>query len=257
LATHVAPRFIASNPGALSGRFTPSNMVVRIRLPATSEAPMFGWFQALMPREERFFDLFTRHATIVVAGAEALRGLLQGGDGIEGYCKQIFEREAEADEITRQVLTAVRRTFVTPFDRTDIQDLISSMDDSIDQMNKTAKIIDLFEVRSFEPQMREMGDIIVQAANLVLEAVPLLSAIGTNAARLNTLTAKIIAIEEHADGVCDQGLKALFLANRQSNPQGNVMSFIIGSELYDHLEKVVDRFEDVSNEINSVVVDQL
>ena len=142
---------------------------------------MFGWFQALMPREERFFDLFTRHATIVVAGAEALRGLLQGGDGIEGYCKQIFEREAEADEITRQVLTAVRRTFVTPFDRTDIQDLISSMDDSIDQMNKTAKIIDLFEVRSFEPQMREMGDIIVQAANLVLEAVPLLSAIASMA----------------------------------------------------------------------------
>jgi len=226
---------------------------------------MFGWFQALMPREERFFDLFTRHATIVVAGAEALRGLLQGGDGIEAYCKQIFEREAEADEITRQVLTAVRRTFVTPFDRSDIQDLISSMDDSIDQMNKTAKIIDLFEVRSFEPQMREMGDIIVQAANLVLEAVPLLSAIGTNAGRLNTLTAKIIAIEEQADNVCDQGLKALFLANRQSNPRGNAqgnaqdnaMSFIIGSELYDHLEKVVDRFEDVSNEINSVIVDQL
>ena len=76
---------------------------------------------------------------IVVAGAEALRGLLQGGDSIERYCKQIFEREAEADEITRQVLTAVRRTFITPFDRTDIQDLISSMDDSIDQMNKTAK----------------------------------------------------------------------------------------------------------------------
>src|SRR5580704_10168476 len=140
---------VSSDSNALSRRLAPSNMVVWIRLPATGEAPMFGWFQALMPREERFFDLFTRHATIVVAGAEALRGLLQGGDGIESYCKQIFEREAEADEITRQVLTAVRRTFVTPFDRTDIQDLISSMDDSIDQMNKTAKIIDLFEVRSF------------------------------------------------------------------------------------------------------------
>jgi predicted phosphate transport protein (TIGR00153 family) len=214
---------------------------------------MLGWFQALMPKEERFFDLFTRHAQIVVAGAEALRGLLGGGDSIEGYCKQIFEREAEADEITRQVLTAVRRTFVTPFDRSDIQDLISSMDDAIDQMNKTAKIISLFEVRSFEPQMRQMGEIVVQSANLVLEAVPLLSAIGTNAGRLNTLTAKIIAVEEHADEVCDQGIKALFVANRQDN----VMTFIIGSELYDHLEKIVDRFEDVSNEINSIVVDQL
>ena len=60
------------------------------------------------------FELFERHATIVVAGAEALRGLLRGGEGIEYYCRQIFDREAEADEITRQVLTAVRRTFITP-----------------------------------------------------------------------------------------------------------------------------------------------
>ena len=68
---------------------------------------MLGWFQALMPKEMRFFDLFERHARIVVAGAESLRGLLQGGETIEQYCRQIFEREAEADEVTRQVLTAV------------------------------------------------------------------------------------------------------------------------------------------------------
>jgi uncharacterized protein len=218
---------------------------------------MLGWFQALMPREERFFELFVRHATIVVAGAEALRGLLQGGDGIEGYCKQIFEREAEADEVTREVLTAVRRTFVTPFDRTDIQDLATMMDDAIDQMNKTAKTITLFEVRSFEPQMQQMGEIILQAANLVLEAVPLLSSIGENAGRLNGLTEKIIRVEEQADQVYDQGRKALFLANRQVNANGGAMSFIIGAELYDHLENVVDRFEDVSNEINSLVIDHL
>ena len=112
---------------------------------------MLGWFQALMPKEMRFFELFVQHATIVVAGAEALRGLLRGGEGIEHYCKQIFDREAEADEITRQVLTAVRRTFITPFDRTDIQDLVTSMDDAIDQMNRTAKTIMLFEVRYFDP----------------------------------------------------------------------------------------------------------
>jgi len=218
---------------------------------------MLGWFQALMPREERFFELFVRHATIVVAGAEALRGLLQGGDGIEHYCKQIFEREAEADEITRQVLTAVRRTFITPFDRTDIQGLATMMDDAIDQMNKTAKTITLFEVRTFEPHMQQMGEIILQAANLVLEAVPLLSAIGNNAGRLNALTEKIIRVEEQADQVYDQGRKALFLANRQGSAHGGAMSFIIGAELYDHLENVVDRFEDVSNEINSLVIDHL
>jgi uncharacterized protein len=115
---------------------------------------MLGWFQALMPKEERFFRLFEKHAVIVVAGAEALRGLLQGGGTIEDYCKQIFQHESEADDVTREVLVAVRRTFITPFDRTDIQDLITSMDDAIDQMNKTAKTIVLFEVRSFEPRSR-------------------------------------------------------------------------------------------------------
>jgi predicted phosphate transport protein (TIGR00153 family) len=218
---------------------------------------MLGWFQALMPKEERFFRLFEQHAKIVVAGAEALRGLLRGGDSVEAYCKEIFQREAEADDITRQVLVAVRRTFITPFDRTDIQDLITSMDDAIDQMNKTAKTIMLFEVSAFEPQMLQMSEIIVEGTNLVLEAVPLLSAIGTNAGRLNTLTAKIISVEEQADDIYNQGLKALFLASRQENAKGNAMNFIVGSELYDHLEKVVDRLEDVSNEINSIVIDQL
>jgi predicted phosphate transport protein (TIGR00153 family) len=218
---------------------------------------MLGWFQALMPKEERFFDLFVRHATIVVAAAEAMRGLLLGGDKIEHYCKQIVERETEADEIARQVLTAVRRTFITPFDRTDIKDLISSMDDAIDQMNKTAKVITLFEVRSFDPQMQELGEIALQAANLVLEAMPLLSLIGKNSNRLNAVTETIIRIEEHADYLHDQGRKALFLANRKGNVQGNTMDFIIGTELYDHLEKVVDRFEDVANEINALVIDHL
>jgi predicted phosphate transport protein (TIGR00153 family) len=218
---------------------------------------MLGWFQALMPKEGRFFALFEKHASVVVAGAEALRGLLQGGASVEGYCQQIFQREAEADDVTREVLVAVRRTFVTPFDRTDIQDLISSMDDAIDQMNKTAKTIVLFEVRSFEPQMQQMSDIILQVAKLVLEAMPLLGSIGTNAGQLNALTAKIIMLEEEADDICNRGLKALYLANRAEGNQGNAMKFVVGSELYDHLEKVVDRFEDVANEINSIVVDQL
>jgi uncharacterized protein len=222
---------------------------------------MLGWFQALMPKEERFFQLFERHAAILVAGAEALRGLLRGGESIESYCKTIFQLEAEADDITREVLIAVRRTFVTPFDRTDIQDLITSMDDAIDQMNKTAKTIVMFEIRNFEPQMQQMSEIILQASQLVLEAVPLLSSIGSNAARLNVLTAKIITIEEQADDIHNRGLKELFIANRQGNEESggreNAMNFIIGSELYDHLERVVDRFEDVSNEINSIVIDQL
>ena len=214
---------------------------------------MLGWFNAIMPKEERFFALFVQHATIVVAGAEALGGVLKGGDDVEHYCKVISERETEADEVTREVLIAVRRTFITPFDRTDIQELVSTMDDAIDQMNKTAKTIMLFELRRFEPQMQAMGAIILQASKLMLEAMPLLSSMGKNAARLQAITEEIIRIEDQADLLYDQGRKALFLASRS----GNAMDYIVGNELYDHLEKVVDRLEDVSNEVNALIVDQL
>jgi predicted phosphate transport protein (TIGR00153 family) len=214
---------------------------------------MLGWFQALMPKEERFFDLFARHSAVVLAGAEALEGLLRGGDKIEHFCRVIFEREAEADEITREVLTAVRRTFITPFDRTDIQDLVSSMDDSIDQMNKTAKLITLYEVKSFEPQMQQMAAMAPVAARLVQSAMPLLSSIGKNSSQLHRITEQVIAIEEKSDQLHDDGRKALFLANRN----GNAMNFIVGGEIYDHLEKVVDRFEDVANEVSALVTDHL
>jgi uncharacterized protein len=120
-------------------------------------------------------------------------------------------------------------------------------------MNKTAKTIITFEVRSFEPPMQEISEIIVQSAQLISEAVPLLRNIGTNAGRLTTLTTKLIGVEENADDIYNRGLRELFIANRD----GNAMTFIIGSQLYDHLEKVVDRFEDVANEISSLVVDQL
>lgn len=214
---------------------------------------MLGWFQALMPKEERFFDLFQRHAAVVVAGAEALEGLLEGGEKAEHYAKQIFDREAEADEIAREVLTAVRRTFITPFDRTDIQDLIGSMDDSIDQMNKTAKIITLYEVRTFDPYMKQMGGIVTASAKLVLEAVPLLSALGKNSGRLHEITERIVTLEEDSDQLHERGRKDLFVKNRD----GNAMRFIIGGEIYDHLEKVVDRLEDVANEISALVTDHM
>jgi len=216
---------------------------------------MLGWFQAIMPKEGRFFDLFEQHAGIVVGGAEALRSLLKGGEQVEKCRERIVVLENEADEIARQVLTAVRRTFITPFDRTDIQDLISSLDDAIDQMNKTAKTITLFEVRSFEPQMQQMGEMSLEASKLVQEAVPLLRSIGKNAGRLNTLTEQVVRIEERADQLHDDGRKALFLATR--NATAGDMNFTIGTEIYDHLEKVVDRLEDVANEINALVIDHL
>jgi len=215
---------------------------------------MLDWFQRLMPREDKFFELFKQHAAVIVAGADALRKLLETGDQTGEYCKQVFARENEADEITRQVLVAVRRTFITPFDRSDIQALINSMDDSIDQMNKTAKTITLFEVKSFEPHMREMADVIMRAAELTIEAMPLLSHLRQNASRLNAIAEEITKVEEESDQIYDRGIKALFLASREAK---DPMGYIVGAEIYDHLEKVVDRFEDVANHVSGIVIENL
>jgi len=212
---------------------------------------MLGWFRALMPKEERFFDLFTRHAQITLAGAQALSALLKGGDDVLRYCREITRHENEADEITREVMTALRKTFITPLDRGDIKDLITSMDDAIDQMNQTAKVISLFELRNFEQPMPQMGEVIVQAAKLMVEAVPLLSSLGRHSARLNSLTEEMIRLEEHADDLHDQGRKQLFLNKKDA------IAFVVGTEVYDHLEMVVDRFEDVANEISAIVIENV
>jgi predicted phosphate transport protein (TIGR00153 family) len=212
---------------------------------------MLGWFRALMPKEERFFELFSRHAQVTLAGAQALRALIKGEDDVLQCCREIAKRENEADEITREVMTALRKTFITPFDRGDIKDLITSMDDAIDQMNQTAKVITLFELRSFERHMQEMSEIIVQAAKLTVDSVPLLSSLGRQSSRLNSFTEEIIRLEEQADQLHDRGRKELFLN------QKDAIAFVIGTEVYDHLEMVMDRFEDVANEISGIVIENV
>jgi predicted phosphate transport protein (TIGR00153 family) len=214
---------------------------------------MLNWFQALLPKEDKFFDLFEAHALTLVAGAKSLRQVLDGGDHAPAFCADVARYENDADNITRDVLLAVRRTFITPFDRSDIRDLISSMDDAIDQMHKTAKAIMLFEQRSFQPDMVKLGDVIVQTADLIAEAVPLLRSLRANAQRLNAIAEEVTRLEDQSDSLYDTGVQALYRGPARSDP----MAYIVGAEIYDHLEKVVDRFEDVANQISSVLIEHL
>ncbi|GLK54986.1 putative phosphate transport protein (TIGR00153 family) [Methylopila capsulata] len=214
---------------------------------------MLGWFRALMPKEERFFDLFEKHSQTLVSGARALEGLLEGGDDVAARAREIADYEDQADEVTRDVLLAVRRSFITPFDRGDITDLIQSMDDAIDQMHRVAKTVLLYELTTFDPMMREMAACVAEAARLTAEAIPLLKTPNANAVRLGELTEQIVAVEGRSDELHDRGLKALFKGEGQANP----MAYIIGSEIYGQLEDVVDRFEDVANEINGIVVENV
>jgi uncharacterized protein Yka (UPF0111/DUF47 family) len=215
---------------------------------------MLRWFHALMPKEDRFFHLFAEHSRAVVAGAEALRAMLEGGDAIARNYQIVMDREHDADDATREVLIAVRRSFITPFDRGNIRDLITAMDNSIDQMQKTAKAVKLFDVTTFTTHQKDMADAIVKCARLVQEGLPLLQSISAEATRISAITEQISALEGRADDLHDVGLHELYKANAGGN---KALDFFVGNEVYDHLEKVVDRFDDVANVMHGIVIEHV
>ena len=204
-----------------------------------------------MPRQAKFYPLFERHAAVIVAAARSLRAMLAGGDQVKLHSQDIVNLEHEADAIAREVLISLRTTFITPFDRADVQSLITAMDDSIDQMQQTAKAIMLFEVVTFENEMRAMADAVVECAELVQRAVAMLPELANNATEINEIGFQINRIEGNADEMHDRGLERLY----QKAKAGDPMEFIRGNEIYNHLENTVDRLEDVANEIQGIVIE--
>ena len=230
-------------PGSRPERVGPRSGRLGLRL--------FHGLRALLPRQEYFFTLFERHGQTLVAGSGALARLLQGGAGMGQFVVEIVEREEEADGITRETLQAVRSNFLPPFARGAITSLIAAMDDAIDEMRRTAGAINLYELAEFEQEMRDVAAIIVDSARLLSEALPLLRSIHTNASRLHELTGRIVRMEDHADEIHAAGLKKAF----KTHGKGDTLGFIIAREIYSHLKKVVDRLEDVANEIDGLVID--
>ena len=214
---------------------------------------MLEWFRAIMPKEDRFFDLFEKHSQTLVAGAQSLRSALDGGQLLLQHLQAVMEQERAADDVTRDVLLSIRRSFITPFDRGDIKDLIRSMDDAIDQTQTTAKIILLYKVTTFEPEMQQMADCIMQASGLVKQAMPLLRAVAKNSAQLASITEQISKIEGQADDIYERGLERMFEIVGPHDSLG----FWVRTQILDHLEKVVDRCDDVANEIHGVVIEHV
>jgi len=221
-------------------------------IPGTSRiSPMFAWFQRLLPKTGNFFELFEAHAVTIMAAADALARLMQDGASAQDHIREVIEREHDADEVTREVLKTVRQTFLTPFDRGAITSLIGSMDDAIDEMQATVQAISLYEVHQFDPEMKDMAAIIVDAARLTAEAMPLLRDVGRNAARLHELTERLVRIEGHADEIHRAGVKRAY----KEHGRPDTLGFIVSREVYKHLERIVDAFEDVANEIDGIVID--
>jgi predicted phosphate transport protein (TIGR00153 family) len=211
---------------------------------------MFGWFQRLLPRTGDFFGMFEAHAATLVGASDALTKLADGGTPQKQFITEIDDQEHAADDIIRQVLRTVRRTFLTPFDRGAITSLIGAMDDAVDEIQATGRAIDLYELAKFTPEMKQMVGMIAEAAALTAEAMPLLRDVGRNGSRLHAITEKVVRLEGDADDAHADGLKKAF-----QQEAGNPMQFIVAREIYKHLERITDALEDVANEIDGIVID--
>ena len=207
-------------------------------------------FRSLMPRDERFIQRFCAHADLIVPAAEAFRALMSGDGQAERHAAEIARLEDQADVVTREIVLAIHRTFVTPFDRSQILDLATALDDTVDLMKDTGKRVLRYGVR-FTPEMQGMADCAVRAATEIRDAMPQLGNIGRGVERLSAMSVKVREIEGEADELMDRGLRALFAGD--TSP-GNKLTV---ERVYDLIEAVVDRCEDVVDVIDGIVVEQV
>lgn len=213
---------------------------------------MFAWFQRLLPTSGDFFAMFERHGANIVSAAEALDAMTLGKTDPLSAIRTIRDREHDADEVIRETLHAVRQTFLTPFDRGAITSLIGAMDDVIDEMQSAATAVEMYEVTEFDPQMQEISAIVLQASRLIAEALPLLRDVARNGHRLHELTGQLVALEGKVDLLHGTGMKTHF---QKARGGAKTLDFLVAREIYKHLERIADAFEDVANEIDSLVVD--
>lgn len=186
-----------------------------------------------------------------LAGAEATVRLFDTQGDTADEIAVVAAREHDADEITRKVLTSVRSTFLTPFDRASITSLIGSLDDTIDEMHAAATAIGLYRLTRFAPEMREMATVAVEAARLTVEAMPLMRDVARNGDRLHALTEELVRTEGRADDIHAAGLKRTL----EECGERDTLRFVIEREVYKHLERILDAFEDVADEIDGIVID--
>ena len=206
---------------------------------------MFG---RLRPRDSRFFDLFNEHAEQVVQGSRELAALMASGDDLERRAHNIESIEKRADRITRSTIELLHKTFITPIDRDDIHQLISKMDDILDLIEDAAQLMFLYDVRVPTPEAKKLADICVVCCEKVQSAVKLLSSMD-NAASIMAICNDIDRLESDADHVMRAAIARLF------RDEPDVRELIKLRTVYEHLETVTDRCEDVANIIQGIVIE--
>jgi predicted phosphate transport protein (TIGR00153 family) len=204
-----------------------------------------------MPREGRFFTLFDQHAEYVVQGSTALVDLLRGFDdngSRAGRVTRILELEHAADRVTRETVSLLHKTFVTPLDRDDIHRLISRMDDVLDLIQDVAEALQLYDIQRLTPEAVHLAELLKECCVRVQKAVHCLATLEQSASVLK-LCNEIDALESEADKVMRTGISKLF------REESDVRQLIKLEAVYQLLEAATDQCENVANIIEGVVLE--
>jgi predicted phosphate transport protein (TIGR00153 family) len=202
----------------------------------------------LLPREGRFFDLFNQHAALAVEAARELAALFGDLSTLEARSVSIQQFEKQADKITRETVQLLHQTFITPFDREQIHGLITDMDDILDLMEDAAECLFLYDVRRIGPEAKELAILCVNSVERVHEAVGLLASM-KNSESILRICEEIDRLESHADRVFRAALAKLF------REEPDAKEVVKQKEVYQLLEAVTDKCEDVANLIEGIVLE--
>ena len=202
----------------------------------------------LLPREGRFFDYFNEHAAHAVLAAGELKALLADLSDLEVRRRNIERHEKQADQITHHTMQLLHQTFITPLDRDEIHQLITTMDDVLDLMEDIAQCLFLYDVRAVTPEAQRLAEICVACTEKVRDAVAKLESMD-NADAILKLCAEIDRLEADADYVMRSAMAKLF------REEPDAKEIIKLKEIYQLLESVTDKCEDIANLIEGIVLE--
>ncbi|HEY4080317.1 MAG TPA: DUF47 domain-containing protein [Burkholderiaceae bacterium] len=212
------------------------------------------FFGKLLPREGNFFELFNEHAGQIAEGARVFMLMIQNyndPDLREKYAAEVDRAEHHADRVTAEVNRLLHRTFITPIDREQIHGLINAMDDIVDLLQDSTETMQLYDVRSIPEDVLRLGELSAKCCERVQHAVSLLPQISepkTAEAAIKTCE-EIDKLEGDADRVMRKAMSALF------REQADVRELIKLKAIYEQLESISDRCEDVANLIEGIVLE--
>ncbi|HEX5803258.1 MAG TPA: DUF47 domain-containing protein [Azospira sp.] len=210
---------------------------------------MFG---RLMPKEGKFFDLFNEHAALIVEGAEQLVALMSAmnadGKDAKACAEAIDKAETSADKITHETISQLHKTFITPLDRDEIHQLITRMDDILDITQDVAQTVGLYDIQRATPEAIKLAEITLACCERVKTAVNLLHSMD-NAQTILATCREIDHFESDADRVMRGAMSKLF------RDEPDVRQLIKLKAVYELLETITDRCEDVANVIEGIVLE--